>query len=53
MSVGWTLFLTAVGTVIAVVAASWRRRVDAAELGIMSARWIAEHRATESRYAGR
>ena len=53
MSAGWTLVLMAVGTVIAVVAASWRRRVDAAELGIMSARWIAEHRATESHYAGR
>jgi hypothetical protein len=54
MSAGWTLALLAVGTVIAVVAASWRRRVEAAEFGMMSTRWIAEHRATESHYdAGR
>ena len=33
MSAGWTLVLMAVGTVIAVVAASWRRRVDAARVG--------------------
>jgi hypothetical protein len=32
MSAGWTLGLLAVGTVIAVVVASWRHRVDAAEL---------------------
>jgi len=54
MTAGWTLVLLAVGAVIPVVAAFWRRRVDAAELGMMSARWITEHRATESRYyAGR
>jgi hypothetical protein len=54
MSAGWTLALLAVGTVIAVVTASWRRRVEAAELGTMSTRWIAEYQATESHsYAGR
>ena len=47
MSAGWTLALLAVATVITVVAASWRRRVEAAELGMMSPRWIAEHQATE------
>ena len=54
MSAGWALALLAVGTVVAMVVASWRRRVEAAQLGIMSTRWIAEHRATESHYyAGR
>jgi hypothetical protein len=54
MSAGWALALLAVGTIIAVVVASWRRRVEATELGIMSTRWVAEHRATESHsYAGR
>ena len=54
MSGSWTLVLVAVGIMIAVVTVSWRRRPDAAELGTVSARWIAEHRATESHsYAGR
>jgi hypothetical protein len=53
MTAGWTLVLLAVGTIL-MVAAFWRRRVDAAELGMMSVRWITEHRATESHsYAGR
>jgi hypothetical protein len=53
MSAGWTLVLLAVGTVIAAIIASWHRRVYTAELGTVSARWIAEHRATEARYTGR
>ena len=53
MSAGWTLVILVVATVIAAVAASWRRRVDTAALGTMSARWIAEHRATEAHYAAR
>jgi hypothetical protein len=53
MSPGWTLVLLAVGVVIAMILGSWRRRVVTAELGSVSARWIAEHRATEARYAGR
>jgi hypothetical protein len=53
MSTGWTLVFLAVATVIAVVAASWRRRGDPAELGTVSARWIAEHRTTEAHYEGR
>ena len=53
MSAGWTLVLLIVSAVIAVIAASWRRRVDTAALGTMSARWIAEHRATEAHYAAR
>lgn len=53
MSPGWTLALLAVSVVIAVILGSWRRRVVAAELGTVSAQWIAEHRATEAHYAGR
>ena len=49
----WTLVLLAVAIVIALVLMSWRPRVDTAELGTVSARWIAEHRATESHYEGR
>jgi hypothetical protein len=52
MSAGWTLVLLLVGAVIA-VGMSWRRRVDTAELGAVSARWIAEQRATDSHYTGR
>lgn len=53
MNTGWMVVLLAVATVIAVVTASWRRRGDTAELGTVSARWIAEHRATEKHRGGR
>jgi uncharacterized membrane-anchored protein len=53
MSTGWTLVLLAMTTVIALVLMSWRRRGDIAELGTVSARWIANHRATEPHYAER
>ena len=53
MSADSTLVVLAVGTVIAVLVASWRRDLDAAQLGTMSARWIAEHRAAEAHGAGR
>jgi hypothetical protein len=53
MSAGSTLVLLAVATVIPVVAAFWRRRVDAAALGTVSARWVAEPHATETHDAGR
>jgi hypothetical protein len=53
MSAGWTLVLLAAGIVIAVLAASWRHRVDTAELGTVSAGWLAEHRATDAHYPER
>ena len=53
MSAGWTLVFVAVGLMIAAVTMSWRRRVKIAELGTLSSRWIAEHRATEKHYPGR
>jgi hypothetical protein len=53
MSAGWTLVLLAVGAVIPVVAAFWRRRIGAAALGTVSPRWVAEQRATEPHDAGR
>jgi hypothetical protein len=53
MSAGWTLVLLAVGIVIAAVIVSWRRHADTAELGTVSARWVAEQRATEAHDAGR
>ena len=53
MTTGWTVVLLAVGLVLGWVYASWRRRGNTAELGAVSARWIAEHNATESQYTGR
>jgi hypothetical protein len=49
MSAGRTLVLLAVGTVIPLVAPSWRRHVDAGA-GHDEPPVIAEHRATESHY---
>jgi hypothetical protein len=53
MNTGWMVVLLAAGVVIATVALSWRRRINTAELGAVTSRWIAEHRASEPRDAGR
>jgi hypothetical protein len=41
------------GIMLVAVTVSGRRRVNTAELGTFSGRWIAEHRATETHYSGR
>ena len=53
MSAGWVLVLLAAAAVIAVVASSWRHRIETAELGTVSAAWLAEHRNSGAHYLER
>ena len=52
MSAGWTLVLLLVGALIA-AGMSWRHRAGTTELGTLSAKWIAEQRATNAHDRGR
>jgi hypothetical protein len=45
VNVIFVALLLSIGVLSAFVFASWRRRIDIAELGTLSARWLAEHRA--------
>ena len=46
MTVWIAVLLTATVTAVLVLA-SWRRRVDMAELGTVSAQWLSEHRGND------
>ena len=47
MTVVWIGLLLGAGAVAVIILTSWRRRVEMAELGTVSAQWLAEQRAND------
>ena len=52
MSVVWGLLLGAGAMAVIIILRSWRRRVEMAELGMVSEQWLAEQRANDGHYSG-
>lgn len=49
----WIILLLGLGGAALVVAAAWRHRIDIAELGTVSTRWLAEQRSQDHDYPNR
>jgi len=49
----WIGLSLSAGLLCVFVLASWRRRVQLAELGTVSAQWLSEHREYERHYSER
>ena len=53
MTAAWILFALGAGCVALVAASARRYRLDVAELGTVSTRWLAEQRAQDHDYPNR
>jgi hypothetical protein len=49
----WIGLLLTASAIAVLVLTSWRRRVQMAELGTVSARWLSEHRGYDRHYSER
>jgi len=50
MNITWIAILLVLCTVVVIALKSWRRRVDNAERGSVSERWLAEQRSSDRHY---
>ena len=53
MTVVWIAVLLSTGVTAAIGFASWRHRIDMAELGTVSEQWLAEQRANDRHSSAR